>query len=141
MGSFPGEASLKARRYYAHEKNLFWEIVFAALQEDDPVDYRRRIGVLRRHKIGLWDVLKTCRRKGSSDSAIRRPAPNDLRKYIGGTSGIKAVFLNGKTASRLFKRYFGDVPIRSYCLPSTSPANAGQGRAFKKRKWKIIARS
>src|SRR5918993_2036025 len=57
LGSLPGDASLAARRYYAHPTNQFWRLVGAAIGEDlQGLDYERRLDRLAARHIGLWDV-------------------------------------------------------------------------------------
>lgn len=140
LGSFPGAKSLKVKQYYANERNLFWQIVSAVLGMPMPGDYKNRIKILKRNGIGLWDVVALCRRSGSADGRIVSPVINDIPVLLRKHRKIRAVFLNGKTAEKFFKRQFGDsvVNISVNGLPSTSPANAGQPRAFKIAKWKKI---
>ena len=72
LGSFPGEASLIARQYYAHPRNHFWPLLEASI--DAPLTalpYRERLRQLRANRIGLWDVIVACNRRGSLDGAIR----------------------------------------------------------------------
>ena len=58
LGSFPGEASLAAGRYYAHPRNLFWPIL-ANLTGAPPVtaSYAQRLKQVRDARIAIWEVL------------------------------------------------------------------------------------
>jgi len=50
----PGVASLVARRYYAHSRNVFWPIM-ARLFGFDPLDpYNVRLAHLAGARIALW---------------------------------------------------------------------------------------
>ncbi|HET9353544.1 MAG TPA: DNA-deoxyinosine glycosylase, partial [Sphingomicrobium sp.] len=65
LGSLPGEASLKAQRYYAHPQNQFWRLLGAAVGEDlAGLQYNDRIARLAARRIALWDVVGEARRKG-----------------------------------------------------------------------------
>lgn len=80
--------------------------------------------LLIEHHIALWDVIESCRIKGSSDSSIRDVTPNDISGVLK-NSKIRKIFANGKTAGRLYDRYIYPVTGRPVIvLPSTSPANA-----------------
>jgi len=47
LGSLPGEASLRAQRYYAHPRNQFWRLLGAAIGEDlGALSYENRIARL-----------------------------------------------------------------------------------------------
>ena len=57
LGSFPGEASLQARQYYAHPRNQFWPILSALL--DEPLvtmDYPARLARLEGRRVAVWDT-------------------------------------------------------------------------------------
>ena len=44
LGSLPGDASLAARRYYAHPTNQFWRLLSQAIGEElQPLSYEDRL--------------------------------------------------------------------------------------------------
>ena len=68
LGSFPGVASLRAKQYYGHPRNHFWSLVGTLWGLDLlSMAYARRLDVLRKRGLGLWDVYASCRREGSLD--------------------------------------------------------------------------
>jgi hypoxanthine-DNA glycosylase len=140
LGSFPGKQSLEKQEYYGNRRNYFWQMIFKVLKENDPQDYKKRIQLLQKKGIGLWDVVCCCSRINSEDSKIRQAKINDISKVLNDIKNIKAVFFNGKTAEKLFRQEFKNKGIKVYlqALPSTSPANAGQTFEFKYSKWRKI---
>ena len=121
----PSVMSLAAQQYYGNPRNAFWRITgdifgFAA---DDPYD--TRTAALRTHGIAVWDVLRSCRRVGSLDSAVEPDSmePNDFRKLFDDHPRITRVFFNGAAAEKNFNRLVHVAPeLRYLRLPSTSPA-------------------
>ena len=72
LGSLPGDASLAAKRYYAHPTNQFWRLLGQAIGEElQALDYPIRLTRLAERRIGLWDVIASANRSGSLDHAIR----------------------------------------------------------------------
>ena len=124
LGSMPSVESLNQGFYYAHPRNAFWRIMAEALGEPFPGDIPARIALLERHDIALWDVLKSCQRQGSLDSAIRDMEVNDFAALFERCPRIERVLLNGGTAKKVFLKYgleaLGDRAWAA--LPSTSPA-------------------
>jgi len=138
LGSFPGPVSLKRKEYYAHPQNQFWRLLADLLGQDHaPDSYRKKKALLAEFGIGLWDMAASCERPGAGDSNIRNVRPNDITGLLGRYPNVEAVFLNGRKAEALFKRYC-KVPIRAIYLPSTSPAHAGISRNNKLRAWKSM---
>ena len=139
----PSAASLDAGRYYAHPRNLFWDIVgeWFGVARDAP--YRERRRALTDHRIALWDVLHDCRREGSLDSAIRQPRANDFAAFYADHPHIVAVFFNGGTADKLYRKHVAITaierrPLQLTGLPSTSPANAGIPLVRKRARWGAV---
>ncbi len=124
LGSMPSVESLNQGFYYAHPRNAFWRIVSQSFGEPFPKDIPERIALLERHDIALWDVLQSCERRGSLDSAIREPQPNDFDALFSRCPEIDRILFNGGTAARLFMKWGGShLAGRSWArMPSTSPA-------------------
>lgn len=124
LGSFPGDASLKATQYYAHPRNQFWPLMACILQEDVmPLPYPARLARLLAHRIGLWDVLYGCSRRGSLDSAIRHGVINDLTDLRRCCVSLQTLAFNGKAAAHFGSRLDCNG-LRTVTLPSSSPAHA-----------------
>lgn len=124
LGSMPSVESLNQGFYYAHPRNAFWRILAEVYGEPFPGDVPGRIALLTRHDIALWDVLQSCEREGSLDSAIRQPTPNDFGELFRRCPNIRRILFNGGTAERLFLRWGRPCLDGRSCrrLPSTSPA-------------------
>jgi double-stranded uracil-DNA glycosylase len=130
LGSIPGVLSLKANQYYAHPRNAFWRIMANICGFDVAQPYENRTKALKASGIALWDVLHSCVRSGSLDSAIQAGSrePNDFKSFFSDHPNIKLVGFNGKEAEKSFNRYvlpsLSITNISFVSLPSTSPAHA-----------------
>ena len=148
LGSMPGRASLAAGQYYAHAQNLFWQILGEVTGAGADLPYASRAKALNTHGIALWDVLATCARDGSLDSAIddATVSANDFAAFYRAHTRIAQVFFNGAKAEACYRKNVlpvlapGVGPRSFRRLPSTSPANASMSRAYKKRVWKQAMR-
>jgi len=142
LGSMPGAASLAARQYYAHPYNQFWPIVAQLLGFDPALPYAERLTQLQRGGLALWDVLESCVRPGSLDSAIEHHSAvaNDIPGLLRRHPTITRLCCNGGTAYAALRRHFGAHPLLQSVevrrLPSTSPANASWTRARKLAAWR-----
>lgn len=139
LGTMPGIASLEAARYYAHPRNAFWPIMAKLLSFDAQAPYRERCLALTAAGIALWDVLASCERAGSLDSAIRNAVPNDFAVFLARHRKLRAILFNGQPAARLWRKHCGHVGVEDIelaTLPSTSPAYAGKGFAEKLEVWR-----
>lgn len=136
LGSFPSVKSREVKFFYGHPQNRFWRVLSALFKEECPVTVEEKKSLLLSNKIALWDVIKSCKITGSSDSSIKDVVPNDFTKILK-TADIKAVFTNGTTAYNLYKKYC-DTGLEAVKLPSTSPANAAFSLERLTQEWKII---
>jgi len=126
LGSIPGAMSLAKKQYYGNPLNQFWKIIYAVFGHAVEEDYRHRCAFLKSKGVALWDVIESCERPGSSDSAITNARPNDITRLVAEHRAISAILFNGQAAEKIYKKHTGyeaapDIAFR--VLPSTSPAN------------------
>ncbi len=122
LGSFPGDASLAARQYYAHPRNHFWPLLGEVLGEPlAGLPYAQRLACAQAHGIGLWDTIVSCERPGSLDSSIRAARLAETRRVRRSAPGVWLVCFNGKTAARA-ESAWREAGYQTLALPSTSPA-------------------
>jgi len=122
LGSFPSEASLAARQYYAHPSNHFWPVLGALLNEPlVEMSYPARTARVRLHGIAIWDTIIACERKGSLDAAIRNAERGEIARVRRVARGLRAVCFNGGTAARAEPAWRAEG-FATLVLPSTSPA-------------------
>lgn len=148
LGSMPGKASLAAEQYYAHAQNLFWHMIGEVTGTAASAPYAARARALKAHGIALWDVLASCAREGSLDSAIDDASirANDFAAFYRAHPRIAQVFFNGAKAEACYRKHvlplLADAPgPASYRrLPSTSPAYASMSRAYKQKLWQQALR-
>src|SRR5258708_6883833 len=126
LGSLPGEASLAAKRYYAHPTNQFWRLLGAAIGEElQSLSYEQRLERLVDRRIGLWDVIASANPRGSLDQAIREAEHNQVEHLLHEHPELRVVAFNGATAAAVGRKLIGAPPphIALIDLPSSSAAN------------------
>lgn len=138
LGTMPGEKSLLNQEYYNSSRNQFWKIIADAFNKKKAfADYNDKIATLKNNKIGLWDVLDTCDREGSSDSNIENPTLNNFDKLFKEFPNIKTVIFNGKDSYDYFNSLVHDKADKIYLqISSTSSANGHKTVAEKTQEWK-----
>ena len=140
LGSLPGDASLAARRYYAHPTNQFWRLLGAAMGEElQLLSYEERLERLAQRRAGLWDVIASAARRGSLDQAIREAAHNRIEHLLHDFPDLKAIAFNGATAAAAGRKLIGEPPpgITLVDLPSSSAANT-RPFAEKAAAWAVL---
>jgi TDG/mug DNA glycosylase family protein len=138
LGSFPGEASLAARQYYAHPRNHFWPLLAAIVAEPlAALAYEDRLARLSAHRIGLWDTIVVCTRAGSLDTAIRSATRAEVCRVRGRAPHVALVCFNGTTAARAAPAWRA-AGYPTLALPSSSPAYT-RPFAEKLAAWRAIA--
>jgi hypoxanthine-DNA glycosylase len=126
LGSLPGDASLAARRYYAHPTNQFWRLLGLAIGEElQALDYDARLERLAERRIGLWDVIASASRRGSLDQSIREAEHNRIDHLLHDFLDLRAIAFNGSTAAAAGRKLIGAPPAGLVLidLPSSSAAN------------------
>jgi len=146
LGSMPGEKSLQMNQYYAHPQNVLWRIMGDLVGAGRELDYSERVAKLLETRIGLWEVLESCHRPGSLDSAINPMTmqPNDFNAFYADHTKVTHVFFNGGLAADAFRRRVKPLLLPEYNhihyerLPSTSPAHASRNYQQKLEVWRKV---
>jgi hypoxanthine-DNA glycosylase len=139
LGTMPGERSLHLQQYYGNRQNHFWKLLYTILGETFEDDYGKRVALLKKYDIALWDVLAGCYREGSLDSNIKNALPNDFDSFYRACPNIRTVFFSSKAAENFYIKMIGKrADIEYIVLPSPSGANASMSFAQKLEKWSII---
>lgn len=138
LGSFPSVKSREVQFFYGHPQNRFWRVMAAELDCPVPQTVEEKREMLLSHRIALWDVIASCRIRGSSDASIEQVVPNDLSPILR-EADIRGIYSNGAKSWELYQRYLYPVTGRqSRKLPSTSPANASFSLERLTEEWRVI---
>ena len=123
LGSFPSIKSFENSFYYAHPKNQFWKILSAI--SGYPINNKdQKIWLLKELNLGLWDMVKSCDRENSSDANLQNVVPNNIEALLKEYPQIKQIAFTSRFAQKVFKKYFKNLKIEQFYLPSPSPAYA-----------------
>ena len=138
LGSFPSVKTREMGFFYGHPQNRYWKVLAALYQDDFPRTVEERKDFLLRHRIAAWDVIYSCEIRGSSDASIRNVTPTDLTVILD-HAPIKTIFVNGKTAEKMYRKYTEPrIGRPAVSLPSTSPANAAWSLERLIDAWSVI---
>ena len=123
LGTMPSKVSRENNFYYMHPQNRFWHILGLVFEENIEDNIKAKGEFLTRHKIALWDTIKSCTITGSSDASIKNIEPNDINLLLKQTN-IKEIYTTGKKAYEIYNKYiYPKTKIKAICLYSPSPAN------------------
>lgn len=142
LGSMPGVMSLEKQQYYVHPRNQFWAIMARIFEIPDHFEYEQKCRCLFENNIALWDVIDTCLRDGSLDSAIWQEQVNGFPAFFEKYPDIKRICFNGQKAYQSFKRYvlphINESRFGFHILLSSSPANASWSFERKLAAWRAV---
>lgn len=167
LGTFPSEAS-RDTFFYHKSTNQFWKIM-SEIFGDDSIKHletkkndqkpspdenlqliENRKNFLKKHKIGLWDMIKSCYIDNSKDSSIKDPEYNDLTTLKTECPQLECICFSSKKAFKHYQRYLKQVDKtyknwlekmsngEEHILPSPSTANARMGFKDKRKKWQKL---
>lgn len=105
LGTFPSQASIKMKQYYANATNLFWPLIHAVLENSDDEaaaklwnstsSYKQKKLTVLKNRVAVWDVLRSCERRTSADRDIRNEKVNNFNRFLTKYPEIKTVVFNG----------------------------------------------
>lgn len=135
LGTFPSIKSFKNSFYYSNARNQFWTILSQITNY--PINNKeQKIWLLKVAKIGLWDMVASCKRQNSLDSSLREIELNDIEGLLASYPNIKKILFTGRKAQELFEKNFSHLKIERVYLPSPSPAYAKMSLKEKIRVYK-----
>ena len=138
LGSFPSVKSREQSFFYMHPQNRFYKVL-SKIYGDDFVNVgiEDKKKLFSKYHLALYDVIESCDIVGSSDQSIKNVVPADIEMILKNSS-IEHIYINGKKAFELFKRYFPHLLSITTNLPSTSSANAAYSLTRLVEEWKVI---
>lgn len=140
LGTLPSVKSREAAFYYGHPRNRFWPLTALLFAAPLPTTVAEKRALLLENGVALWDVVRECDIRRSSDSTIRNAVPNDLTPILE-AADIRAIYTNGSKAKELYDRLIlPRIGREATALPSTSPANAARSLERLAEVWQVIAR-
>ena len=104
LGSIPSIISRENNFYYGNDKNRFWKLISTIFNEEYPVSNEDKKNIILKNNLALFDVVKSCSIKNSSDSSISNVKINDINSIIN-NSNIKKIIFNGNKAYELYLKY------------------------------------
>ena len=138
LGTFPAVKSRESAFYYGHPQNRFWKVLAGLTGEEVPGSIAEKKTLLLKHRIAIWDVIRSCDIEGSSDSSIRSVEANDIAGLLR-VSRIREIYGNGDKACQLYNRFCREQTGKEiHRLPSTSPANAAFSLGRLLECWSVI---
>jgi len=167
LGTFPSEAS-RDTFFYHKSTNQFWKIMSKIFgdnsikhletkkndQKPTPNENNQLIenrkNFLKKHKIGLWDMIKSCYIDKSKDSSIKDPEYNNLTTLKTECPQLECICFSSKKAFKYYKRYLKQVDEtyknwlekmsngEEHILPSPSSAFARMGSKDKRKIWQKL---
>lgn len=125
LGNMPSVMSLASGEYYGNPRNAFWRITGSLFEFRADAPYPDRVAALCARQVAVWDVLRSCRRAGSLDSAVERDSmvPNDFAAFFATHRTLERLLFNGAAAEANYRRLVGSPPLPWLRAPSTSPAH------------------
>ena len=136
LGSMPSAISRENNFYYAHKTNRFWKILSILFNTELKTNTDKE-NFLLNNNIAIFDMIKECDINGSSDSSTKNIKINNLKPIIK-NSKIKYIFCTGKLSYNLYKKYYKDLNLECFYLPSPSSANATYSLEKLLNEYKII---
>ncbi len=133
LGSLPGDESIAKQSYYCNSNNQFWNIMSELFNNREKVSGNKKEFILK-HKIALWDCLKSAEREGSSDSNIKSGEPNDLSSFLKNHPRIKTIIVNGKGVKEdYFDIYFKDISDKEYKIHTVTSTSGAAAKSLENR--------
>lgn len=120
--SMPSVDSERDQFYFADSSNRFWPVMGAIFQM--PCETReQRIEILKKNKIGIWSVVKSCMRYLSREDTMQDIVLNDISGFLKEHPGIHRILCVSRDALRLLQEADYNAASMAVYVPSPSAAD------------------
>eukprot|EP00979_Chaetoceros_neogracilis_P002024 scaffold361_cov265-Chaetoceros_neogracile.AAC.34 len=158
VGTHPSITSLAKGKSFAHPQNAFWWIAGDCLGfrrsvgispstgkyykitehvlegEDKVVPYEEQMEVFTSKGFALWDILQSCKRKGSLDNDIKDEIPNAIQEFCDENQTIQRIIMaNGMKQCSFFNKHFGQWWLDGELIPGKNELSQNTFKKWSKK--------
>lgn len=120
--SMPSVDSERENFYFADPGNRFWPLMGAIYQM--PVETNEeRLEILKKNKLALWSVVKSCMRYLSREDTMQDIVLNDIQGFLKEHPSISRIVCISHDTMRLLKEADYFAAQEAVYVPSTSAAD------------------
>lgn len=120
--SMPSVDSENAKFYFADESNRFWPLMSAIYQMPASTQ-EERLELLKKNRIAMWSIVKSCLRYLSRENTMQDIVLNDIHAFLAEHPGIHRIVCISHDTLRLLKEADYQASQEAVYVPSTSAAD------------------
>lgn len=120
--SMPSVDSEIDQFYFADESNRFWPTL-GAIFEMPIATKEDRLAILEQNQIGIWSIVKSCKRYLSREDTMQDIVLNDITAFLQEHPTIERIICVSHDALRLLQEADAQAAVMAVYAPSPSAAD------------------
>lgn len=120
--SMPSVDSERDQFYFADPGNRFWPLLGTIYKMPFETN-QQRLDILKKNKLALWSVVKSCLRYLSREDTMQDIVLNDIPRFLNQHPGINRILCISHDTMRLLKEADYNAASIAVYVPSTSAAD------------------